>query len=186
MIIFKTSWMNWKLSRRKIWLENFFNSKFSSGKFPIKKCIIEYCLNLLFLKQIFPQIDFRFLWNWKEYDRNDSFPVEYEPYRIHFVYSFHFSRNLTFISQFFQFLSIFKRKLTLRSYSLQFDREQKSISLDVKSSWINPFSKKRKFFFCVCVPRKLYFHFLSNWMGYDHVDGFPFLTKWNSIWFRKS
>ena len=22
--------------------------------------------------------------------------------------------------------------------------------------------------------RKLYFHFLSNWMGYDHGDSFPF------------
>ena len=26
----------------------------------------------------------------------------------------------------------------------------------------------------ICTLRKLYFHFLSNWMGYDRGDGFPF------------
>ena len=30
--------------------------------------------------------------------------------------------------------------------------------------------------------RKLYFHFLSHWMGYDRGDSFQ--TKWNSIWFK--
>ena len=40
--------------------------------------------------------------------------------------------------------------------------------------------------------RKLYFHFLSHWMGYDCGDSFPFdfnwkmeqFSKWNSIWFK--
>ena len=32
-----------------------------------------------------------------------------------------------------------------------------------------------------CTLRKLYFHFLSNWMGYDRGDSFPFNFESNGI-----
>ena len=38
---------------------------------------------------------------------------------------------------------------------------------------------------CPCTLTKLAFHFLSNWMGYDHGDSIPFdFEPFLSIWFK--
>ena len=55
----------------------------------------------------------------------------------------------------------------------------------------------KKYGFNLSTLRKLCFHFLSHWMGYDPGDSFPFnfepngipfgsnwIIKWHSIWFK--
>ena len=69
------------------------------------------------------EIDFWLLPNWKEYDRSDSFP--YLIISIWNKYSFPFGFEPNGIP----FGSESKGKLSLRSYSFQFKRSQKSIYL---------------------------------------------------------
>ena len=92
------------------------------------------------------KIDFHFLRNWMAYDRSDRFFLSWIKWK-----------SVWFI--------IKRKTFTTIIISIQFVRKWKFICLNVHKIRYKP-----------CTLRKLYFHFLSQWMGYDRDDSF--WTKW--------
>ena len=87
-----------------------------------------------------------FLSNWMEYDRGDSFLFNFEPNGIPFGLKL-------------------KRKLSPRSYPIQCERKWKYSFLS---------AKEKKHSKGPSTLWKLYFLYLSYWMGYDRGDSFLF------------